>query len=40
MTDESKTKVKKEETDEDVLTLEDEFEEYLKKDIPESQSEE
>jgi hypothetical protein len=29
----------KEETKEDDLTLEDEFEEYLKKDIPDSQPE-
>jgi hypothetical protein len=37
--EEGKTQVKKEETKEDESTLEDEFEEYLKKDIPESQPE-
>ena len=36
---ETKNKGKEEETKEDDLTLEDEFEEYLKKDIPESQPE-
>jgi hypothetical protein len=39
VSDETKNKDKKQETKEDALTLEDEFEEYLKEDIPESQPE-
>lgn len=39
MTEVTKNKGKKEESTKDDLSLEDEFEEYLKKDIPELQPE-
>jgi hypothetical protein len=39
MSEENKNKGKEKETKKDDLTLEDEFEEYLKTDIPESQPE-